>query len=74
MLRLSPNLTECVFCWVETLKDVDSAAGETFVLPKLLWLMFGGPGIFIGLGTAILEHLLLPDLQALYIPSKYTYR
>jgi hypothetical protein len=63
LLRLSPDLIECLFSQMEFFDDVD--ANEILVLPKLRRLTFEGPSTHPHFGGVALKHLSLPGLEVL---------
>ncbi|KAJ7854323.1 hypothetical protein B0H14DRAFT_2756760 [Mycena olivaceomarginata] len=63
LLRLAPNLTECLFHNSQIVPDVDTT--EILVLPKLRRLMFGEGGTCPTSGQDLLSHLWLPALETL---------
>ncbi|KAJ7902888.1 hypothetical protein B0H14DRAFT_1150068 [Mycena olivaceomarginata] len=63
LLRLAPNLTECLFHNLRVVPDVGTT--EILVLPKLRRLMFGEGGTCPIGGQGLLSHLSLPALETL---------
>ncbi|KAJ7902892.1 hypothetical protein B0H14DRAFT_2667982 [Mycena olivaceomarginata] len=63
LLRLAPNLTECLFHNSRIVPDVDTT--EILVLPKLRRLMFGEGGTRPTSGQGLLSHLSLHALETL---------
>ncbi|KAJ7854316.1 hypothetical protein B0H14DRAFT_3136612 [Mycena olivaceomarginata] len=65
LLRLAPNLTECLFHNLQIVPDVGTT--EILVLPKLRQLMFGEGGTCPTYSQDLLSHLSLPALETLGI-------
>ncbi|KAJ7871231.1 hypothetical protein B0H14DRAFT_2724858 [Mycena olivaceomarginata] len=65
LLRLAPNLVECLFCDTDIVFAV--GADQKLVLPNLRRLMFGEQGRYPSFDHNILDSLSLPGLEALSI-------
>ncbi|KAJ7902844.1 hypothetical protein B0H14DRAFT_3851767 [Mycena olivaceomarginata] len=65
LLRLSPDLIECLFSQMEIFNLDDVDANEILVLPKLRRLTLDGPSTHPHFGGVVLKHLSLPGLEVL---------
>ncbi|KAJ7842846.1 hypothetical protein B0H14DRAFT_2779983 [Mycena olivaceomarginata] len=67
LLRMAPNLIECLFYNMEDLDDLVHNPSEKLVLPNLRRLMFSESGAYPEVGTELISCLSLPGLETLSI-------